>query len=125
MSTYSRDLVEALLPAVWDDSYSYGMTVEHAPDPDMPRAAVDPQRGGVLLAHLADIRKAWVLAPLTDKQRVAVLLRYGLGWSFVEIGFNQGINKVPARERAVRGVSLIMTYLNGTEATDVEDAEAA
>jgi hypothetical protein len=62
---YDRELVERLIPAVWDSSYAYGMDEPRPPDPDMPRARPNPKWGCTLFAHLADIQMGWRHAPLT------------------------------------------------------------
>jgi DNA-directed RNA polymerase specialized sigma24 family protein len=110
---YSRELVEQLLPAVWDSSLAYGMTNPNAPDPDMPRATIDVSHGCTLYAHLADIKTAWKRAyiPLAEKQ--ALLLRYGMGWNLDEIGRQQGADKATAMRRVDRGVARMRDYLNG------------
>jgi len=67
MSRYDRELVERLLPAVWDESYAYGMEAPLAPPPGMPRAKADPSKGNTLWAHLSDIRTAWRMAPIREQ----------------------------------------------------------
>jgi DNA-directed RNA polymerase specialized sigma24 family protein len=112
---YSRELIEQLLPAVWDSSYAFGMTNPQAPDPDMPRATIDVSHGCTLYAHLADIRTAWRKAyiPLVEKQ--ALLLRYGMGWREREIAEQQGVSQRAASGRITRGVGRMRDYLNGVE----------
>ncbi|MFC4089387.1 hypothetical protein [Micromonospora sp. GCM10011541] len=112
---YSRELIEQLLPAVWDSSYAFGMTNPQAPDPDMPRATIDVSHGCTLYAHLADIRTAWKRAyiPLAEKQ--ALLLRYGMGWREQEIADQQDCGRSTVSERLARGVARMRDYLNGVE----------
>lgn len=118
-SDYSRELVEQLLPAVWDSTLAYGMVNPTAPDPDMPRGTVDPSHGCTLYAHLADIKTAWRKAYLPLEEKQALLLRYGLGWREREIGEQQGVAHQRVSERLARGVTRLRDYLNGVEHVDL------
>lgn len=112
---YDRELVEALMPAVWDESYCYGMRMENAPDADMPRGSINKATGNTLAAHIADIKTGWEKAPLTDRERRALLLGYGFDWQVTEIAFNQGVTKQTISERLASGVGKIVATLNGQE----------
>jgi DNA-directed RNA polymerase specialized sigma24 family protein len=113
MSTYTRELVEQLLPAVWDHSLAYGMDNPAVPDPDMPKAAPDKSHGNTLYAHLADIHTGWAWAPLTSAERRALLLRYGLDWPNAAIARHEAVGQSTASERVTRGVGRIVATLNG------------
>jgi DNA-directed RNA polymerase specialized sigma24 family protein len=113
---YSRELVEQLLPAVWDSSLAFGMTNPQAPDPDMPRATIDVSHGCTLYAHLADIRSAWKHASLSLDERRALLLRYGMGWKEREIGAQLGSPQRTVSDWITRGVGRMRDYLNGAPA---------
>lgn len=125
MSSYNRSLVERLIPAVWDDSYAYGMSDPAAPDPDMPRSEPDPKLGGTIYAHLADIRSAWRGADVPQVERQALLLRYGLDRTVQDIANNQGIGKTTAHERVERGVGRLVAFLNGKAYLDYQDGDGA
>lgn len=113
MSTYTRELVEQLLPAAWDSEFAYGMANPTAPDPDMPRAAADKAHGSTLYAHLVDIHTGWTQAPLTPAERRALLMRYGLDWPQTAIARYEEVGKSTASERITRGVGRIVETLNG------------
>lgn len=113
MSTYTRELVEQLLPAAWDSEFAYGMANPAAPDPDMPNATTDPANGGTLYAHLADIHAGWTHAPLTPAERRALVMRYGLDWSQTAIARHEKVGQSTASERITRGVGRIVDTLNG------------
>lgn len=113
MTTYKRPLVEHLLPAVWDQSYAFGMENPLSPDPDMPKAKPDPKVGGTIYAHLADIRRAWSRAEVPQVERQALLLHYALGWTDAEIGKHGGCGKSTICERRERGVGRLAAFLNG------------
>lgn len=111
---YTRESVETLLPAVWDDTYAYGMPQRDTiPDPDMPKAQVDASRGNNLSAYIADIRMGWKLAPLTLKERRALLLAFGLGWTQREIAYNQDVSQQAIQRRIETAIGKIETRLNG------------
>ncbi|GGK13430.1 hypothetical protein GCM10010124_02470 [Pilimelia terevasa] len=116
MTNYDRRLVERLLPTVWDPYAAYGITDSTAPDPDMPRARVDPAIRGTLYAHLADIKTGWQRAPLRPEERQAVLLYYGLDQDQRHIAHVQGVTRQTVGERVDRGVGRIVDCLNGTAA---------
>lgn len=118
MTTYTRELVEQLLPAVWDHDFAYGMDNPTAPDPDMPRAAADPAHAGTLYAHLADIHTGWKIAPLTDAERRVLVMRYGLDWPQKTIARHECVATSTTSERLARGVGRIVQVLNGDEDRD-------
>lgn len=114
MSGYDRELVERLVPAIWDPAYCYGMDNPSTPDPEMPRQATDPTTANTLYAHLADIKMAWQYAPVNLDEARALLMHYGLGWQHVAVAVHEGVNKSTALRRSERGVSKLVAYLNGT-----------
>ena len=118
--TYTREVVEHLLPAVWDETSGYGIRNPMTPDPDMPKAAVDKSHSGVLYAHLADIRSAWRRAPLLADERRALLLRYGLDLTDKSAGQVLDVERSVVSRRITRGVGRLVAHLNGTEDSDDE-----
>ena len=111
---YSRDSVETLLPAIWDDTYAYGLpNHDHVPDPDMPKSQVDASRGNNLAAYIADIRTGWAKSHLTIKERRALLLAYGLGWTQQEIAYNQDVSQPTIQRRLENAIGKITARLNG------------
>jgi len=120
MSTYTRELVEQLLPTVWDHHSAYGITNPAAPDPDMPSAAADPAHSGTLYAHLADVHTGWTEAPLTIAERRALLMRYGLDWHQKAIARHEHVAASTASERLTRAVGRIVARLNGQTHDDAQ-----
>ena len=108
---YTRELVEQLLPAVWDSGYAYGMANPYAPDPDMPTATVDPAHGNTLYAHLADIRTAWRHTPLAESERRALFLRYTLDWPQKRIARHEGVAESTVSERLTGTVGRLVDQL--------------
>lgn len=113
---YDRQLVESLLPAVWDPSFAYGVRVENAPDPDMPRGTVNKATGNTLGAHIADIKLAWEGAPLYRGERQALFLTYAVDWTQAEAGYCLGVTQQAISSRLYSGVGKVVAYLNGDRA---------
>lgn len=113
VGAYTDELVEKLIPAIWDDNYCYGMKVENAPDQDMPRGSSNKATGNTLAAHIADIKWAWEAAPLTTLERRALVLAHGLDWSNKDIAFNQQCNQPTVSKRVRVGVNKLRSTLNG------------
>lgn len=112
---YDADMVKALIPAIWDEEYAYGMRVENAPDHDMPRSAPNLATGNTLAAHIADIKIAWERTPLTLPERRALILGYGMDWRQADVAYNQGVSQQAIQVRLKRGVEKIVKFLNGSE----------
>lgn len=119
MSAYTRELVEGLLPTIWDDGYVWGMVNEREPDPDMPKTKGAKNTKNTLWAHLVDIRRAWVNAPsMTLREMQALLLCGGMDMTQTEAGHVLGVNRVSVQEAYERGVSRLCDYLNGTDSSE-------
>lgn len=110
---YDRELVQRLLPAVWDAMYCYGMQAENAPDADMPRVASSKATGGTLAAHLADIRAGWRKAPLTKRERQCLFLTYGLDCTQRNSAQMLDVDQRTVGRNAESGVGKIVAHLNG------------
>lgn len=120
--SYSEELVESLLPSVWDSTYAWGVQSTTSPDADMPKAKyVDPRQATAFWTHLIDVRRAWEIAPITMPERRVLLLAYGLGWTAEEIAFNQGVSVRAINKRRVKGVDCMAQWLNATDFIDHED----
>lgn len=113
VSDYDRELIESLLPAVWDESFCYGIRVENAPDSDMPRGTTNKATGNTLAAHIADIKAGWKKAPLDLDERRTLLLAYGCDWKQKEIAKKLGLSQPTVSRRLYSGVGKIVACLNG------------
>ncbi|MFH8414324.1 sigma factor-like helix-turn-helix DNA-binding protein [Streptomyces collinus] len=118
---YTRATVERTLPAVFDPDAAYGMKNEQAPDADMPKGHVDKKKGSDFPAQLADVRQGWDTADLTLDEKRAIVMRYGLDWTYEEIGGLFSVNKSTAQRRAERGVGKLTAHLNGEQYIDGYD----
>lgn len=122
-STYTRELVESLIPAVWDEAYCYGMLVENAPDPDMPRGSTNKATGNTLSAHIADIKAGWANAPLNLDERQAVFLVLGQDLTQDDAAVALGVSQQTVSRRLYSGVGKIVATLNGDAALLEQVAE--
>jgi hypothetical protein len=118
---YDRPLVEHILPAVWDSEAAYGMKAEQVPDADMPRGHKDPKKGSPLFVHIADIKQAWKRTDLSSIERQSLVLRYGLDYSYEEIGGLRGVQKSGAQRATERAVGKVTAWLNGDKYIDGYD----
>ncbi|MEU0739286.1 sigma-70 region 4 domain-containing protein [Streptomyces sp. NPDC006134] len=106
---------------MWSPEAAYGIRNPQAPDADMPKGTVDPRSAGTLFAHLADIRRAWALCELSEGERRALFLRYGLDWPDQEIAAEDGVTDRAVRYRLERGVGKLAAWLNGRQYVDGYD----
>lgn len=86
--------------------------------PRAPRGSSDPRRASDLLDTLADIRRAWRIAPLPRHERVALFLAYGAGWRTREIADYLGAPRRTVSEWMSRGVGRIVRVLAGGSGED-------
>lgn len=122
---YTRESVESLLPAVWDETYTYGLPKrDTAPDPDMPKGSANKSHGNTLSAYIADIKTGWEKTALTHKERCALLLAFGFGWTHQEIAFNQNCHKTTITHRIENAIGKIVNRLNGGVWAELEGVEA-
>lgn len=111
---YTTDMVTFLLPAVWDESYAYGLPDKaDAPDRDMPRSAGNKARQNTHWAYIADIKRAWERTPLTLNERRALVLSFGLSWNQTEIAAHEGVSRRPIAKRIEHGIAKMTAFLNG------------
>ena len=111
---YTVDAVKLLLPAVWDESYAYGLPDrDDAPDKDMPKASGNKARSNSHWAYIADIKTGWEKTPLTLQERRALLMAYGLGWTQADVARHEGVVKSVANDRIQSAIKKITARLNG------------
>ena len=114
--SYDRDLVQRLLPSVWDPLFVFGgLEDPTAPDPDMPRNKANPKAANTLYAMLADIKRAWHRAPLELAERRALFLHAALGLKKSEAGRWLGFTRDVTLNRIDSGVGKLVDYLTGYE----------
>lgn len=116
VSSYTKELVESLLPAIWDESYCYGVRAENAPDPDMPRGSMNKATGNTAGAHFADIHRAWALAELSVRERQALFLTYAQDRTQSDSARLLGVSQQNVSDWTNSGVGRLVAFLNGKEA---------
>lgn len=121
---YSRELVERLIPTLWDRGAVLGMTDPRAPEQGMPRGHVDKKKGSSLFAHLVDIRQAWETTELTLLERRTLFMRYGLDWTHSLIAHEEGVSRQAISRRDDTAVGKLTARLNDEEYIDGYDGLA-
>lgn len=118
--------VERHLPLIWlpREYAAMGPQDELQPAPDMPRSKPVKGSGFATPARVADLARAWRLAPLTLKQRQALILVYGLGYTNDRAGAVLGVGAGAVSARKCGGVDVLVAWLNGSSAPLGEDEEA-
>ncbi len=112
---YTRELVEHLLPAVWDEAAAFGIRAPYTPDDDMPKGSVNVAHGNTLGAHLADIRMAWARAEIGLPQRQALFLQFAIGVSQRHSAKLLDLSQPTICENVAEGVGRLVAWLNGDE----------
>lgn len=116
MHTYTREHLELLLgSAVWrgEDERPRSTGPRDASTADRT-GTTDPRRASDLWAMRADLQQAWRHADLTEPQRQALLLRYGLDLTLTECGDWLGVSSSSVSARVERGLVRLLAYLNGS-----------
>jgi predicted DNA-binding protein (UPF0251 family) len=124
--SYTRELVEQLLPAVWDDLFALnGLDNPYRPDPDMPHVAANPKTGNTIYAMLADIRTAWRKTPLSTNESAALRLRFRDDLKQADVAALMKMRRQSAAEHIDSGVGRITDYLNGDDGCTVKGGDAS
>jgi hypothetical protein len=111
---YTEEAIKVLLPAVWDESYAYGLPDrDDAPDRDMPKSASNKARANNHWAYIADVKTGWEKTPLTRLERRALLMAYGLGYTHADIARVEGIDRSAISRRIDNAIRKIVARLNG------------
>lgn len=105
---YSKALVGMILPSVLHEDYDQPQV-----EASEIRGNNDPAESGVWLAHRADVVRAWEEASLTDKEREALILHFGFGFSSRVIEDQIGIDHVTATRRVDSGLRKMIAHIGG------------
>ena len=123
MPNYTRERVEQLLEMNWDPWRNYGPTNESARDGDMPGSKSNPSKSGTWMAELADLTRAWQMAPISRTVRRRVFMRYALGWSYREIATHEHVDRNRIPEQVEDAVGAITRWLNGEEEEEIANTD--
>jgi DNA-directed RNA polymerase specialized sigma24 family protein len=109
---YTRALLEAALPAVWDDNL-----LDHPPVEEMaadaPRRRSDGSETSNWLVTVLDVRKAWQDADLDLNWRLALSYRYGEGMRLWQIADALEVSDSTASNYIDRGLNALIRQLGG------------
>lgn len=110
---YQRTLVEAALPAIWDDNMML-----KAPDDDYTtephRRHSDGSETSSWLVTVLDIRSAWQKAEMDLNWRTALAYKYGEGLRDYQIAQLLEVSETTARTYVDRGIKAIIRELGGS-----------
>jgi hypothetical protein len=109
---YARTLVEAALPAIWDDSL-----MDHPPVEDMasdgPKRRSDGSETSNWLVTVLDVRRAWQNAEMDLNWRLALSYRYGDGMKLYQIADALEVSDTSASNYIERGLNALIRELGG------------
>lgn len=118
---YTDEAVKLLLPAIWDETYAYGLPQQDdAPEEGMPKSASNKARGNSHWAFIADIKTGWEETPLTLLERRSLLMAFGLGWTHSLIAAHEGVDRSTITKRIDAAVKKITARLNGASIEETE-----
>ena len=117
MSEYTTEQVELLLPYLWNElAVAEGTKIggPRLPDPSLPSAQGDPSKMGNLMARWLDVKDGFETAPLTERERRAVVMCFGFDMKKMEIAEREGCSKSTMSARLKVAVKKITVQMNGT-----------
>ena len=112
---YFRDLIVEVLSSIVMDEYEPPRRERVGPN------TTDPAEGGDHLAIRADIARAWQHAPLSERQRQALIGCYVDGKSEQEVADELGITQQSAHVYIERGVQRMIDFLGGSRPREGEE----
>ncbi|USH44631.1 DNA binding protein [Streptomyces phage BroPlease] len=122
MGNYQRADVEHVLPYLFDIEAAYGIKAEVYVEDGMPKGYSDPSKGNSVYASLADARRAWRLAELTERERQSIFLRYVFDEAQEVIAAYLGVRRQTVAYYLERGVGKLTAWLNGETYVDGYDS---
>lgn len=105
---YSQALVGLILPSILHEDFD-----QPQQESDGIRGTTDPAEMGTWMAHRTDVAKAWESAPLSDTEREAIALCYGMGMSQREAAEVAGCHHTTIEERCRTGMKKMLAALGG------------
>lgn len=108
---YARALVEAALPAVWDDELLTHPPVDESSEG--ARGSSDLSETGNWLVTVLDVRSAWDRAELNESVRIALTLRYRDGLRLSQVAKELRVSDTTASNYIDRGVRALINELGG------------
>lgn len=118
--TYTREMIEQILPLQWDRDAVWGQKARQAPPQDMPRATPNKKESNTLYATLADLNTGWLKTELRREERQAILPKYGMDLSMTEAAHVLDRPRKTVEYHCYTGVGKIVAQLNGSEFAEAE-----
>jgi len=110
------------MPCLWDEDLAVnGISNPLAPPPDMPKATANPSHTNTHIAHMADLRRAYQGAGLSNGQRQVLFLRFSLDSLLEEIAWDLSIDERTVRRRLDSGIGKIRASMNGRPSNRYEE----
>jgi RNA polymerase sigma factor (sigma-70 family) len=107
---YNAAIISVFLPQVVAGDYEMGRTGS-----EVGQTNADPAESGTWMAARADVSRAWGAANFTDLERSTMLRFYVEGYSAIEIGQQDGVERQSVDERLKKGVAKMTRHLGGTK----------
>lgn len=114
MSTYTREQVEDLMPAIWDAGKVTKTESEQRPDGDMPRSKPNPAELGTDLTEAADMQRAWRMAGLSLAEQRTLFCLYALHEEGTRVADLVGCHRATVYDYRNSGLDKIVGFLNST-----------
>lgn len=100
--------------------------LERSCDPKDRKGFINPKHSNTVWAELIDVQTGWDKAPLTLKERRALLMAFGLKWKQEEIAAHEQGHQGDISDRISNGIQKIVATINGEDWRErVREDEAA
>lgn len=108
---YTRNLIEAALPSIWDDDLLVHPPVEEALEG--PRRPSNPAETSGWLVTVLDVRSAWEKASMDANWRLALAYRYGEGLRIYQIAQLLEVSDTTVSTYIEKGIRALTNNLGG------------
>lgn len=108
---YNRSIIEAALPAIWDNEMLVRPPAEEAPEG--PRKPANPAETSNWLVTVLDVRSAWEKAEMDTNWRLALAYRYGEGLRLYQIADLLEVSDTTASSYIEKGLRSLTNQLGG------------
>lgn len=104
---YNEALIAEVLPAVLREEKDPPQVESDG------RGSADPAESGTWMAHQLDVASAWAEAPLTERERDALILYHGFGKTQAEIAELIEVDQQRVSDRIKSGMKKLIATLGG------------
>lgn len=106
---YSRSMVEAALPSVWDETVMQAQPEQEGG----ARGDSRPAEGGSWQAMCVDVRRAWGVTKMSDLWREALTFRFREGLRVYQVAAAMGVADSTAHNYITKGIRSLIRELGG------------